>query len=500
MRYLSNTLRFITALAGCLVIFCLVTMKWLTATFGKNINIDQILFHLIAPTTGVSSNIVISALLFFLVFAAGGVWVFIVYRTDCFIRMLVLLPDIFIKWHKLASRKHGISHNKKILFIVSLFIISLIAGYIVLKKADKKFRIKEYIAAQQTIPEKDFFAEHYQVPPVHGITFDKKKNLVIVLAESMENSFSDSRLGTSYTPHLDSFRRKSSYHPNQVQSLAGWTIGAITAWHFGIPLKLLINGNTYSSKFGHKTFLPNALSIFDILAENGYKQVLLMGTNKKFSGMDNLHKHGQFTIKDYSYWEKSGYDRDKYKEIAGKWGYNDAFVLSRAAEEYQRLSEKEQPFVLIIETIDTHAPNGFCPENKKIYHDIRDAILHTDRELGIFLEKNFPEKPQNTVVAVLGDHYFMGSPDFLSTVKERRVFNAFYGNIPPISQKKQSEKSSAMDIAPTLLEAAGAKWGSSRFGLGTSLFSDEPSLISIYGEDQLHYQLLQRSPFYEKFY
>lgn len=72
MRYLSNTLRFITALAGCLVIFCLVTMKWLTATFGKNINIDQILFHLIAPTTGVSSNIVISALLFFLVFAAGG--------------------------------------------------------------------------------------------------------------------------------------------------------------------------------------------------------------------------------------------------------------------------------------------------------------------------------------------------------------------------------------------------------------------------------------------
>lgn len=400
------------------------------------------------------------------------------------------------QWHKKARKQSWQQNN---IFLISLFIISLIAGYIVLRKADRNFHIREYISSRQETTGEDFFAKHYQVPAIHDVIFNKKKNLVIVMAESLENSFSDPRIGPSLTPHLDLFRKSSEHHMRQIQIQGtGWTIGAMTAWHFGLPLKLSIDGNTYSAKFGHTTFLPNALSIFDILAENGYEQVLLLGSDRKYSGKDNIYKHGKFRIKDSAHWKKSGYDLDKFRGT--DWGYNDAFLFNRATEEYQKLSKSGRNFVLIIETVDTHFPDGFCPENERIHHDIRDAILRLDRELGKFLEENFAKKIENTVVAVLGDHCFMGFPDFLSPVKERTIFNAFYGDIPSISKRKQKEKISALDIAPTLLEAAGAKWDSSRFGLGVSLFSDEPSLISVYDSNKLNYKIMQYSTLYQSFF
>lgn len=76
MSHLSRFFRFITALTGCLVIFIFAATKWLTATFGKNISIDQILFHLVTPQAGVSREIAMRIACFLLIFAAGGDMVF----------------------------------------------------------------------------------------------------------------------------------------------------------------------------------------------------------------------------------------------------------------------------------------------------------------------------------------------------------------------------------------------------------------------------------------
>lgn len=72
MKYIFNFFRLITALAGSLGFFCLFTPKWLTSTFGENLNVEQILFHLTAPTSGVSQGMVIRVTCFFIALAAGG--------------------------------------------------------------------------------------------------------------------------------------------------------------------------------------------------------------------------------------------------------------------------------------------------------------------------------------------------------------------------------------------------------------------------------------------
>ena len=56
-----------------------------------------------------------------------------------------------------------------------------------------------------------------------------------------------------------------------------------------------------------------------------------------------------------------------------------------------------------------------------------------------------------------------------------------------------------MDIAPTILQAAGAKWNNDRFGLGVSIFSEEESFSQKEGKENLDEKLLYYSKFYDSF-
>lgn len=279
----------------------------------------------------------------------------------------------------------------------------------------------------------------------------------------------------------------------------GWTIAAVTAWHFGLPLKTPhnIDGNRYISRSG---FLPHATSIFDILHENGYTLKLLLGSDKHFSGQHILFPgHGKFEIQDKAYFLSKGYELEAHQGT--EWGYRDAFLFDRAVEEYLRLKQKGIPFVLFIETVDTHSPNGFCPEENKKFFDIRDAIIELDRNIDKFFKKiKQYDTNQEDIVIILGDHYFMGIPDFMKTVQQRYIYNMFYGPVPILPEQKKNAVISALDIAPTLLQCAGARWENGRFGLGVSFFSEEPSLVEQYGLEKLNDLLSNTSKKYESFY
>ena len=88
----------------------------------------------------------------------------------------------------------------------------------------------------------------------------------------------------------------------------------------------------------------------------------------------------------------------------------------------------------------------------------------------------------------------------MSRLKERRIFNLFHGDLPPVPEKKRDGYFSALDMAPTLLQAAGARWRNDQFGLGISLFSDRPTLLEQYGPEKLDEILSGWSPFYRTLY
>ena len=348
----------------------------------------------------------------------------------------------------------------------------------------------------ESIEDNRFIALNSDFSAATQVIFpDGKNNLVCILVESLEDSFE------SYIPNLNKLREQGiSTHDMQAVHGTTWTIAAETAWHFGLPLKtpLGINRNRYITKDG---FLPNAISIFDILAQNGYKCVLVMGTDAIFGGAELLFsQHGNFEVRDKKYFLARGHSLEQHQGT--EWGYSDKFVLEMAFAAYRELVAQASPFALFIATIDTHSPTGYAPPNEREFGDIRDAIRAADKNVSTFAHKILavPEKRDRLALCVIGDHKYMGFPDFLKGTKERRLYNFFAGNIPPVPAFKLTAPLSALDIAPTLLQMAGARWPSGKFGLGASLFSDNPSLLQSTGRKALDDALSDRSTFYEKFY
>ena len=350
----------------------------------------------------------------------------------------------------------------------------------------------------QALEDNTFIADNIDYSAQSGLSFPNgKNNLVCIMVESMEDSFE------GYIPELDKLRKQGFSLKNKLSPVHGttWTIAAQTAWHFGLPLKPPkgINKNHYISRKG---FLPKAVSIFDLLSQNGYKCVLVMGSDAYYSGTEILFsRHGQFDIYDKKYFQANGYDMAQNQGIEF-WGANDRFVLDRAFQIYNDLLLQNKPFVLFVVTIDTHAPDGFAlPEDRK-FNDIRDAILATDRNISNFVKKilEIREKREKLALCVIGDHALMADPDFLKNSGQRHIYNFFTGNLPAVPKIKQTAPFSTLDLAPTLLHMTGAQWATNRFGLGSSIFSNTPALIETIGKKNLDEFLSKHSTRYEEFY
>ena len=95
--------------------------------------------------------------------------------------------------------------------------------------------------------------------------------------------------------------------------------------------------------------------------------------------------------------------------------------------------------------------------------------------LSISFKKN---KNAHLALGVIGDHYFMGNPPMFANI-ERHIRNIFIGNVPKIPEEKRKQYISSVDMAQTILQASGAYWGSSKFGLGTSIFSKDITILFV---------------------
>lgn len=492
-------IRVLASLIGIAAITLSIGYLWLVDKFPHT-NIEQIIWHLnnmelgqVDPYYARSAARRLPSILLL-----SLLWLLVVNGSHYIIS--------FFKGKKelLALLKHNLSPQPRWLPRLALALAIGLAGLSVFLLV-KELKIDEYLrynlaskSSASAAPIQDLIAEHYYIPSPETINFNEKNSLVLVLAESLEESFARSAAGKNYLPHLERLRQ-SSFSSRRVISLdqTSTTMSAMVGWFFGMPLKVPLNVEPH--RYNFKRFLPNALSVFDILAQNGYDTVAILGSSSDFSAQNRMFEHGRFRVLDKNYFQEVGFDLAEHR--GSGWGFNDKFVLERAAEEYERLRAAGRPFVLLVATIDTHGPVGYCPSQKRLYYDYRDAIMEADRNIAAFSRQIINNAADNVVYAVIGDHLFFGRREFSddSFGQGSGLFNLFAGALPD-SYRQPDKQGSALDVAPTLLQAAGAVWGSDQFGLGISLFSESPSLVEKYGVTELEKILSSRSPLYESFY
>lgn len=309
----------------------------------------------------------------------------------------------------------------------------------------------------------------------------------------METTYADTGNGGAFEenviPELTELAQENEDFSGESKKLNGgyampgatWTIGAMFAHTSGLPLQISISSNYMDTQ---DSFFANTVTLGDILAQEGYSQTLLIGSDATFGGRRlYFAEHGNYDIVDYNYALQSGMIPEDYMVW---WGYEDQRLFGFAKEKLLELSNQEEPFNLTMLTVDTHFEDGYvcdiCPDayGENQYSNV---MACSDSQVYNFVqwvqEQDFYE---NTSIVIVGDHPTM-DVDYCENIDDdyiRKVYTAYIN--PAVGVETNEDRDyTTFDTFPTTLAALGINIEGNRLGLGTNLFSTAQTLTERLG-------------------
>ncbi len=466
-------------LATVSVLWCF-SMRWMLATWA-NLSMDELVYHMTTTLEGTSTATIIS------------------YCVNCAVPAVIALAGMIVLLFVCKKRR---LHR----WVVGVGIIGAIAGAAAVTwHVWTTLDVGSYLSDQSTYSS--FIDENYVDPADVEITFpEEKRNLIYIFLESMEVTYADQESGGAFSENVipelteiglanETFSGTDSIlNGAYVTTGAGWTIGAIFAQTSGLPLKVSsIGGNNMDTQ---DSFYAGATVLGDILADAGYSQTFLLGSDATFGGRRlYFSEHGSYTIKDYNYAVETGpIDEDYYVW----WGYEDEKLFEYAKEELLELSQQDEPFNLTMLTVDMHFEDGYvCDLCDDTFGDDQYAnvMACSSRQLAGFLEwiqeQDFYE---NTTIVLAGDHLTMDS-DFCEDIdgEYNRKTYTVYINAAVESETDEYRTYTTLDNFPTTLAALGVNIEGNRLGLGTNLFSSLQTFVEEMGYDEFNTELSKSS-------
>lgn len=473
---------------------CFFSARWYITTYG-DLGFDSILYTLLNGLGGVQGGLILS---FLLKSALPSVFGSLFVCLVLFFRCKKKLKISFF-----GGKQFNLYPFNKTFSSIMCVLLSLV----LLISAAVHVGLDEYIvnSASKTL----IFEEEYISPNQTEIIFPKQKqNLIYIYLESMETTYFDAQQGgaLSYNiiPELYALAKDNVNfsHNDDVGGFktangTSWTMGALVAQTAGIPLK--IPSNFADNTYGKDSFLKGAISINNVLKDNGYQQVLMFGSDASFANRDRYFldhdmdeildiydaRRDAVVAKDYSVW----------------WGMEDKHLFTYAKTVLTELSQSGEPFSFTTLTVDTHHIDGYkCDLCGDEYPEQYENVMScSSRQVFEFVEW-LKAQPfyENTVIVISGDHLTMDSAYINRNVEkgyERHVYNCFI-NAKAQPQNTKNRTFTAMDMFPTTLAAMGCQIKGERLGLGTNLFSQTKTLSEELGYEEFNAQITKKSTYY----
>ena len=479
VRPVLSALPFLVILSICAL--CFFAGSWYLRIYGDT-GFDSVIYTLTSSLGGVQSDLMVRFLL-------GAILPALV-CIGLGAAGLILFA---------GSRKRRILSRTAVL-AVSLAMISYAAvstGFI------------RYVSGQ--FRQTPIFEEYYVSPGEEMITFpEEKRNLIYIFLESMEITYLSEEDGggqdANLIPELQELAEENINFSHSTEvggflpvSGTTWTIGAMVGHTSGVPLKLPpeVAENDYGQH--DEGFLPGIVSLSDILDGEGYYQTLMVGSVASFGGREQYYlEHGADHVYDISTARKDGIvPRDYFVW----WGMEDKYLFEYAKEELLEISRQDQPFAFTMLTVDTHHIGGYIceycgSEHSEQYENVMSCSSRQVAEFVDWLRQQ--DFYDNTTIIITGDHLSMDRGYFSRNVEDdyvRRSYNCFI-NSAATPEKTENRLFCALDMFPTTLAAMGCTIEGERLGLGTNLFSGEPTLIERMGYDHFNEQLSLDSDYY----
>ena len=458
---------------------------WGKEVFG-DISPDQMLINLMSPTEGTSDDIM------------STLWTGPVLQTVA--ATLIFSFFVFSRrelFYINADKKKKIFSSlarKIISFILALGLLigGCTFGFI-------KFELEKLL--KMYVIESEFIEENFVDPREVTMQFpEKKRNLIHIYLESMENSYASTDMGgymeENLIKPLTDLAEEGYVFSNNPDGLGGpvattgctWSVAAMVNMNGGIPMKVTTGGNQYGAA---DNFMPGAITLGDILESQGYEQSLMFGASAKFGGLNFFYEsHGKYNILDYNAAKEKGWIPKNYQVW---WGYEDDKLYEYAKDELTRLHGTGKPFCFIMETADTHFPDGYVGPNTPTPRDSQYAnvIAYSASETVKFV-RWIQEQPfyENTTIVLIGDHLSMDTKFFENFSEDylRTTFNLILNPAPSVGEIPEEKLHNRWwynaDMFPTILAGLGVKIEGDRLALGTNLFSDTPTLFEEHGGEK----------------
>lgn len=490
LRIINNMVSILILVLG-IGIFCL---SFYIEKFLSKVSFYEIVYYLISPKTGFGSSVFYEG-----VKACAGLFISLL--------IILLIPIINSKRVKISLqirnkdiKLYPVFYKYK--FVYSLIVLAMSAVFIM-------FKLGAHTYIKNNLTSGDIYETSYVNTNEVKIKFpEKKKNLIILYLESMEASlvspenggvFSKSRIPELEKLALDniSFSNTDKLGGGNVASNATWTIAATVASTSGTPVLSDI-GNSYDKI---EKFMPNVITLGDVLNKEGYNLELIQGTGKYFAGTDKYYiTHGNYEILDYY----EMIDRELVPEGYYVWeGVEDKKVLEFSKDEILKLAEEDKPFSVSIFTMDTHFKDGYVDSScsNKFSEHLSNAYACSSKMVNEFI--NWLKKQdfyKNTTIVLIGDHLNMNT-NYFSEYPEynRTIYNTFINSSVTDVSHTKNRLFSSYDLYPTILASVGAEIEGDKIGFGVNLFSGKKTMFEELGINEFNTELLKRSTYYSKY-
>ncbi|MBR5544127.1 MAG: LTA synthase family protein [Clostridia bacterium] len=491
-------IKIISAILFALGLAAFTGTNWGGQAFGT-LAADQIIINLTSPTEGTDIGVYISLF-------QGPVL-----TTALF--TVVFCAIVFPKWQLTYE------NNDKRVTLISNSIVKIISTIVALALfisgcyyGIDKFQLVTLFNGY--VIDSPYIEENFVDPDSANITFpEEKRNLIFFYLESMENTYFSKEFGGYFEenlmPDLAELSKEGIVFSHTENTFggpvpttgSGWSVSAMVNMSAGIPMKVPAKPNAYGAP---DNFLPGATTVGDILHEQGYEQSVMFGADAAFGGLNFFYdSHGDFNILDHKGVIEKGWLSEHYNVW---WGYEDDKLYEFAKTELTRLASLDKPFHFVMETADTHAPNGYLSDNaeKKFDNQYANCIYYSQAEAVKFIrwiqQQDFYE---NTTIIIIGDHLSMADSFFTNVNNYRRTMYNLFLNVPENLQNIPTEYKfnrtwAPFDMFPTTLASIGVTFNGNRLALGTNMFSGEKTLLETDGFSKVNEELSNRSKFYNE--
>lgn len=505
LKIISSLLIFIILFVFLIVI---QSAKWFLDKF-EGLDISVAIYQIMSPLKGTSTT-VLWEYCCACIFPALFISIFLLFLYRCYDAVTdKLYFNLHIQvYHYLthSSKDYFLYIGKKFKRISKIVILSVLVVVLVatLWTSAVQVKLPDYIRHISSASE--LIETYYVDPDKISISFpEKKRNLILIYMESMENTFASKESGggeiVNYIPELTQLAEESVNFSNTDMlggaygvDGAGWTIAALLAYQTGVTYKLPVE-----TLADYQEFLPGIKGMGEILAENGYQNYYMCGSDTTFGGRRNFfEQHGNYTIYDLLTAKEEGFIPDDYNVF---WGMEDAKLYEYAKIHLEDIAASGQPFNLNILTVDTHFPEGYLCElcGDEYDEQYANVVACASRQVYEFVEwAKEQEWYADTTIVIVGDHLSMNM-DFFDNIGDfdRRIYNCFY-NVPEDLKTNQTKNRefNTTDLFPTILASIGVSISGEKLGLGTNLFSGESTLQEEVGASELNRELNIYSDFY----